>query len=171
LETILSVLVFVITGSLSAKSIGIFYFIFDLLSLRNKLDAVQISDYNLKMRGLNLNKQIVLIAFAAIEIVILVLIALRQQYKDNSLLAADLAMRACNILIYTYMFLHFVKLITFFQKKKKENLRLQQRISSCRHSTTVFVSQLLGGLNFIENLLILVYPITILVVEAPVNTI
>ena len=171
METILSVLVFVITGSLSAKSIGIFYFIFDLLSLRNKLDAVQISDYNLKMRGLNLNKQIVLITFAAIEIVILVLIALRQQYKDNSLLVADLAMRACNILIYTYMFLHFVKLITFFQKKKKENLRLQQRIASCRHSTTVFVSQLLGGLNFIENLLILVYPITILVVEAPVNTV
>ena len=73
-------------------------------------------------------------------------------------------------MIYTYMFLHFVRLITFFQKKKKENLRLQQRIANCRHSTTVFVSQLLGGLNFIENLLILVYPITILVVKAPVNT-
>jgi hypothetical protein len=116
------------------------------------------------MRGLNVKKQIVLIAFAAIELVILVLIALRKHYKDNSLLIVDLVMRACNILIYTYMFLHFVKLISFFQKKKKENLRLQQRIANCRHSTIVLLSQLLGVLNFIENLLILVYPITILIV-------
>jgi hypothetical protein len=46
-ENILEVSVFIITASLSAKSLGIFYFIFDLLALRVKLDAVQISDYNL----------------------------------------------------------------------------------------------------------------------------
>ena len=46
-EKILEVSVFIITASLSAKSLGIFYFIFDLLALRVKLDAVQISDYNL----------------------------------------------------------------------------------------------------------------------------
>jgi len=124
LETTLTVLVFVITGSLSTKSLVIFYFIFELLVLRVKLEAGEISDYNLQMRGLKLKKKMALIAFATIEAVILVLIGLNQKDKESSLLIVDLFMRACNILLYAYMFMLFVELITFFEKKKKDKLRL-----------------------------------------------
>ena len=98
--------------------------IFELLVLRVKLEAGEISDYNLQMRGLNLKKKMALIAFATIEAVILVLIGLNQKDKESSLLIVDLVMRACNILLYAYMFMLFVELITFFEKKKKDKLRL-----------------------------------------------
>ena len=120
----MTVLVFVITGSLSTKSLVIFYFIFELLVLRVKLEAGEISDYNLQMRGLKLKKKMALIAFAAVEGVILVLIGMNMKDKESSLIIVDLAMRACNILLYAYMFILFVQLISFFDKKKKDKLRL-----------------------------------------------
>ena len=45
LDTILTVLIFVIKVSVSAKCLVIFRFIFELLALRVKLDAGQVSDY------------------------------------------------------------------------------------------------------------------------------
>ena len=79
-------------------------------------------------------------------------------------------MRVCNFLIYTYMFVLFVKVISFFRKKKEEKLtRLQRYMVSCKHSSIVFGSQLVGFLNIIENLLTLVYPISTLLLSASVN--
>ena len=71
-------------------------------------------------------------------------------------------MRVCNFLIYTYMFVLFVKLISFFRKKKEEKLtRLQRYKINCKHSSIVFGSQLVGFLNLIENLLSLIYPTSV----------
>jgi hypothetical protein len=66
----------VITVSLSAKSLVIFHFIFELLALRVKLEAGQFSDYLQLMRGLNLKKRVVMITFGMIDGVFLVMIAI-----------------------------------------------------------------------------------------------
>jgi hypothetical protein len=76
LETAVTVLIFVITVSLSAKSLVIFHFIFELLALRVKLEAGQFSDYLQLMRGLNLKKKVVMITFGTIDGVFLVMIAI-----------------------------------------------------------------------------------------------
>jgi hypothetical protein len=79
-------------------------------------------------------------------------------------------MSVCTFLIYTYMFVLFVKLISFFRKKKEEKMtRLQLYMISCKHSTIEFGSQLVGFLNLIENLLALVFPISSLLVSATLN--
>jgi hypothetical protein len=71
-----TVLYFVISVSLSAKSLVIFHFIFELLALRVKLEAGQFSDYLQLMRGLNLKKRVVMITFGMIDGVFLVMIAI-----------------------------------------------------------------------------------------------
>ena len=71
-----TVLIFVITVSLSAKSLVIFHFIFELLALRVKLEAGQFSDYLQLMRGLKIKKKVVMITFGTIEGVFLVMIAI-----------------------------------------------------------------------------------------------
>jgi hypothetical protein len=76
LETAVTVLIFVITVSLSAKSLVIFHFIFELLALRVKLEAGQFSDYLQLMQGLNLKKRVVMITFGTIDGVFLVMIAI-----------------------------------------------------------------------------------------------
>lgn len=72
----MTVLIFVITVSLSAKSLVIFHFIFELLALRVKLEAGQFSDYLQLMQGLNLKKRVVMITFGTIDGVFLVMIAI-----------------------------------------------------------------------------------------------
>ena len=72
----MTVLYFVISVSLSAKSLVIFHFIFELLALRVKLEAGQFSDYLQLMRGLNLKKRVVMITFGMIDGVFLVMIAI-----------------------------------------------------------------------------------------------
>ena len=72
----MTVLIFVITVSLSAKSLVIFNFIFELLALRVKLEAGQFSDYLQLMQGLNLKKRVVMITFGTIDGVFLVMIAI-----------------------------------------------------------------------------------------------
>ena len=72
----MTVLIFVITVSLSAKSLVIFHFIFELLALRVKLEAGQFSDYLQLMRGLNIKKKVVIITYGTIEGVFLVMIAI-----------------------------------------------------------------------------------------------
>ena len=71
-----TVLIFVITVSLSAKSLVIFHFIFELLALRVKLEAGQFSDYLQLMRGLKIKKKVVMITYGTIEGVFLVMIAI-----------------------------------------------------------------------------------------------
>ena len=88
----------------------------------------------------------------------------------KSLIEVEVAMRVFNFLIYTYMFVLFVKVISFFREKKEEKLtRLQRHMVSCKHSSIVLGSQLVGFLNLIENLLTLVYPISTLLLSASIN--
>jgi hypothetical protein len=88
----------------------------------------------------------------------------------KSLIEVEVAMRVFNFLIYTYMFVLFVKVISFFRNKKEEKLtRLQRYMVSCKHSSIVFGSQLVGFLNLIENLLTLVYPISSLFLSSSFN--
>ena len=113
---------FVINAASAAKSMVIFQFIYEIAALRVKVDATQVAECTKEVKELNWKKRVLLVSYAFIIGAILSLKAVFLMNKSKALMMLDVWMRLCTILIYTYMFVQFVYLISFFRRKKEAKL-------------------------------------------------